>query len=271
VVAVTAIGVAGLGVLGACGWDMGGKAYSDSNGVGQEFGRVRFANDSGNVTIRTGDSVTVRREVHYTDEKPGEDTFRVHRGVLELDGCPTRGCWIDYDVTVPAGTTVSGAADSGTVDLTGVAEANVRASSGDVRVKDVAGAVNVEADSGTVELSGIGGTVVAKAESGNVSATDVRGGVTLRASSGDVEARGIGGAAQVDSSSGSVVVELTAARDVRVRAESGSVEVSVPSAAYKVRLSTGDGEVDSQVDDDANGDHSLDLHTESGNITVTQT
>lgn len=269
VVTATALGIAGLGALSACGLAFSDETYSDANGVGEEFASVRFTSDAGNITIHTGDTAAVEREVHYHDEKPG-DTFRVRDGVLELDSCPVRNCWIDYEVTVPAGTKVSGQADSGNITLTGVADANVLASSGDVIVEDVPGAVNIEASSGNVDLSGIGGAVVAKAESGNVTANDVRGEVTLNASSGDVLARGIGGAAQVDSASGNVVVELTAARDVRVAAESGNVEVTVPEAAYRVRLDSGDGHLDSEVRDDRTGTHQLDLRTDSGNITVTQ-
>lgn len=270
VVAATALGIAGLSVLSACGLAFGDETYSDSNGVGEEFTSVRFTSDAGNITIRTGDTATVERDVHYDGEKPGEDTFRVRDGVLELDSCPVRSCWIDYEVTVPAGTKVSGQADSGNITLNGVADANVLASSGDVIVKDVAGAVNVEASSGNVDLSGIGGSVVAKAESGDVTANDVSGEVTLDASSGDVRALGIGGAAQVDSASGNVVVELTAAQDVRVEAQSGNVEVTVPEAAYKVRLSSGDGHLDSEVEDDRAGTHQLDLRTDSGDIMVKQ-
>jgi hypothetical protein len=269
-VAAAAIGITGLGLLGACGWTIATETYSDSNDVSDAFTSLRFANDSGSVTIRTGDTTTVRREVHYGDDKPGEHTFRVKDGVLELDSCDKRNCWIDYEVTVPAATKVNGQLDSGSADISGVAEVNVKASSGEVSVKDVAGAVNVEANSGSVELADIGGAVVAKADSGSVQAENVRGDVTLRADSGSVEARGIGGAAQVDASSGSVVVELTDPQDVRVHAESGNVEVTVPHGAYQVATSTDSGNVDSDVSDDSAGDHQLDLSTDSGNISVSQ-
>lgn len=267
-VAAAAIGITGIGLLGACGWNIATETYSDSDGIGESFESVRFASDSGNVTIRTGDSPSVQREVHHGDEKPRDDTFRVRDGVLELDSCDKRNCWIDYEVVVPDGTTVTGQLDSGTADISGVAEVNVKASSGEVSVKDVDGAVNVEASSGSVDLSAIGGAAVVKAESGSITAADVRGDVTLQASSGSVEARGIGGTAEVDASSGSVVVELTSAGNVRVDAESGNVEVSVPQGAYKVETSTDSGNVDSEVDDDPAGEHRLDLHTDSGNIEV---
>ncbi|HEV7652106.1 MAG TPA: DUF4097 family beta strand repeat-containing protein [Actinophytocola sp.] len=265
-VAAAAIGITGIGLLAACGWNT--RTYSDASGVGRSFSSVRFTNDSGDVTIRTGDRPEVKREVHYGDDQPGEGTFRVKNGVLELDSCGRTNCWIDYEVTVPAGTSVSGQLDSGTADITGVSDANVRASSGDVTIKNVSGAVNVEASSGSVTLDGIGGQVVAKASSGDVNADGVDGDVTLEASSGSVEARGIGGATKVESSSGGVVVELTEAADVRVGAQSGNVEVTVPDGAYKVLTSTGSGNVNSDVENDPAGDHRLDLHTDSGDITV---
>jgi DUF4097 and DUF4098 domain-containing protein YvlB len=230
VAAAAATGIIGLGLLVGCG-DWNTDSYSDADGVGQSFSSVRFTNDSGDVTIRTGDKAEVRRTVHYRDDKPG-DTFRVKDGVLELDSCDKHNCRIDYEVTVPAGTRVSGELDSGTVDISGVAEANVRASSGEVNVKDVAGAVNIEADSGSMTLEKIGGPVVAKADSGNVE------------------------------------VELANAADVRVGADSGNIDVTVPDGSYKVSTSTDSGNVDSDIDDDPAGEHVIDLHADSGNVRV---
>jgi len=268
-VAAAAIGIIGLGTLAACDW-VATESYSDSNGVGQPFTSVRFANDSGSITIRGGDTATVRREVHYRDEKPSEDTFRVRDGVLQVDSCDRPDCWIDYEITVPEGTTVTGQLDSGAANISGVADVNMRSSSGKVEISDVEGEVNVEASSGSVSLSDIGGAVVAKAESGSVRADDVRGDLTLQASSGSVEARGIGGATQIESESGKVVVELTVAEDVRVDADSGSVEVAVPDGSYQVSTSSDSGNVSSEIDNDAAGDHKLDLHTDSGSIDVTR-
>lgn len=268
--AAVAVGLAGAGLLAGCGWSIASSSYTDDQAIGETVTSVRFANDSGNMTIRVGDETTVHRTVHHGGDKPGEGTVRVRNEVLHLDPCGEPDCWIDYEVTVPAGTAVSGQLDSGTATVSGVAEVNVRASSGEVTVEDVAGAVNIESASGSVNLIDIGGAVVAKAESGNVHAEDVRGDVTLQAASGNVEARGIGGAAQVETSSGTVVVELTAVRDVRVTAASGNVDVTVPDGAYRVTTGTDSGDVDSDVTDDTAGHHHLDLHTDSGNITVTR-
>ena len=267
--AAVAIGIVGTGLLTACDWGAATESFSDSDDLAQPVTSVRFANDSGAVTIRTGDTASVKREVHYGDEKPGT-TFRVKDGVLQLDSCDKRNCWIDYDVTVPEGTTVTGQLDSGAANISGVAEATVRSSSGQVTVEDVAGAVKVEADSGEVTLADIGGSVVAKADSGSIQADNVRGDVTLEASSGEVQARGIGGATKVDAQSGSVLVALTTAQNVRVDAQSGDVDVTVPAGSYAVSTSTDSGDVTSDIDNDAAGEHRLDLHTDRGSITVSR-
>jgi hypothetical protein len=231
VVAATAIGITGLSLLTACGW--ANQSFSDSEDVTDSVTSVRFANDSGEITIRAGDETTVKREVHYGGDKPGR-TVKVEDGVLQLDACDKPDCSIDYEVTVPEGTKVIGESDSGSIDISGVAEATVKASSGEVNVDDVAGEVKVDASSGSVDLTGIGGAVVAKADSG------------------------------------SVRVELSEPQDVRVDVDSGSVEVTVPDGSYRVSTSTDSGNVDSDVDDDSSGEHHLDLHTDSGSISVSR-
>lgn len=268
VVVGAAIGAAGL-LLGGCGWgNLAQDEFSDDRTIEETITSVRFDNDAGNVRIRTGDQASVHREVHYSDDKPG-DTFRVEKDALVLESCQQRNCWVDYEIVVPADTTVNGHLDSGSVELTGVAGANIESESGDVSVRDVAGAVNVKAESGSIELVDIGSKVVAGAESGDVTVQNVRGGVTLKASSGDVSARGIDGAATVESDSGSVTVELSSPQDVSAHADSGNVDVTVPKAAYQVTTSTDSGDVDNAVTADSTG-HRIDLETESGNITVQQ-
>jgi hypothetical protein len=234
-VAGIAVGAAGLLLTGCDFSGLGeGATFSDNEGLGQEISEVRFTNDSGDVKITVGDTVEVRRTIKYVDDKPGK-TFRVDGGkTLVLEECKERNCWVSYDVTVPEGTKVTGHSDSGSVELVGVASANVEAESGDVTIRDVAGEVNASAQSGSVDLSDIGGAVVAGAESG------------------------------------SVTVGLTAAQNVSVRTESGDIEVSVPDASYRVNASTDSGKVDNGVGNDSSARHKLDLQADSGNVTVTQ-
>jgi hypothetical protein len=245
---IAAVG-AGLLLLSACEWTMARNTDSDESAVGERITSVRLANDAGDVTIRVGDTTMVRRTVHYDRDRPG-GTHRVDKDVLVIDACPVRDCWIDYDVTVPAGTTVQGAVESGRLDVDGVASVNLKASSGNVTVRHVTGPVNVDSSSGNVEVSDVGGATAIKAQSGNVSVDDARAAVALQAESGQITAR------------------LSSPQNVRVQAASGNVEVTVPSGKYRVTTAADSGHVDSDVTDDASATHQLDLRTESGNITV---
>jgi hypothetical protein len=215
----------------ACDWEgVGGTTVEDREKIRQDVSEVRFSNDSGAIKITTGDTTEVRWTVRYGDEKPGK-SFRLDGDALILEACPVRDCKIDYEVTVPAGTKVSGHVDSGTVELTGVASANVQAESGELTVRDVDGEVNASAQSGNVDLAGIGGAVVASAESGNVT------------------------------------VGLAAAQSVSVRTESGNIEVAVPDGKYQVTTSVDSGRVDNEVGNDPFG-HKIDLRAESGNVNI---
>jgi hypothetical protein len=228
VVAGITAGVAGL-VLAGCGW-VGQNSFDDHESLGQTVTEVRFANDSGDVTIKVGDTAEVRRTVRYGDDKPGT-THRVEDGVLIVEACPVRNCAIDYELTVPADAKVSGHVDSGSVEVAGVATANVEAESGDITVRDVAGAVNAAVQSGTLDLTGIGGAVVAGAESG-----DVR-------------------------------VGLAAVNSVSVETQSGDIEVTVPSGKYHVTASTESGDLTNDLDDDPSGTP-IEASAQSGNVTL---
>ena len=228
VVAGITVGAAGL-VLAGCGW-VGQNSFDDHEALGQAVTEVRFANDSGSVTIKVGDTAEVGRKIRYGEDKPGK-THRVEDGVLIVEACPVRDCAIDYELTVPADAKVSGHVDSGNVEVAGVASANVEAESGAVTVRDVAGEVNAAVQSGSIDLSGIGGAVVAGAESG-----DVR-------------------------------VGLDAEKSVSVETQSGNIEVTVPSGKYHVTASTESGDLTNDLGDDPSGTP-IEASAQSGNVTI---
>jgi putative adhesin len=225
--------VAGGLLLTACDWERT-TTFSDSESLSGPVSEVRFANDSGNVKITVGDTFEVRRTVSYHENKPGR-TYRMDGGALVLENCPDRNCRVSYEVTVPNDTPVSGHLDSGDVELTGVASANVEAESGNVTVRDVDGTVNARTESGNVDLSAIGGNVVAGAESGNVH------------------------------------VGLTSAKAVTATTSSGNVDVTVPKAAYQVDIQTDQDDDDADVVNDIGGGTTgpkINLRTDSGNVTL---
>ncbi|HEV2780677.1 MAG TPA: DUF4097 family beta strand repeat-containing protein [Actinophytocola sp.] len=248
---VTTLG-AGLLLVGACGWwgDARNTEVDDAT-VDARITSVRIANEAGAVTIRAGDRATVHRSIHYDRDRPGP-THQVEGDTLVIESCKPDNCWIDYEVTVPAGVRVNGAVDSGKVDVEGVAGVNLKVESGAVTVRKVAGQVNLEVSSGRVNLTDIGDAVAVKSSSGSVTVDQARGAVT------------------VHSDSGTVSVRLATVQNVVAQADSGSIDVTVPPGAYRVTASTDSGRVTNGVPNDPAAGHRIDLHTDSGSITVKQ-
>lgn len=221
--------VAGGLLLSGC-VRFGHDVANDQETIGERVTEVRFANDSGDVRISVGDTTEVRRKVSYGEEQPGK-THRIDDGVLIVEACPVADCSIDYEITVPEGTAVSGHADSGAVEVIGVASANVGTESGDITVRDVDGEVNAGVQSGSVELTGIGGAVVASAESGDVT------------------------------------VGIVTVRSVSVETQSGNIEVTAPAGKYQVTASTESGSLDNSLGDDPSGTP-IEARAQSGNVTI---
>jgi hypothetical protein len=222
----------GVGLATAFGWGWGSD-FENTTTVSETIRSVKLEGDSGSVKIRTGtgpSSVHQKVKYHWRS-KPGETFYHVDGDQLVLIDCGTN-CSVDFEVVVPAGVPVSGQLDSGGLDVAGVASVDVRADSGDARVEDVTGLVKLHADSGTVKGTGLRGPVDVTAESG------------------------------------SVEVALAQANDVKIKANSGSVEVEVPGGPYRVVGDSDSGSRDIDVPTDGSAPHTLDLTTDSGSVTV---
>lgn len=218
--------------------------------VREQVRTVQLDNGSGDVAIRVADTgtTTVRQHFEYRWGDP-EQAYSVEGDELVLGDCGWN-CSVDYEVTVPRGTVVTGTVSSGTLSVAGVASADVGANSGDVRISDVRGPVSVEADSGSVQLSRVSGRT------------------SVQASSGDVEGAELTGPVSVDASSGDVQLRLARPQDVRAEASSGSIEVLVPDAGYRVTADASSGERSIDVREDPAAAHTLDLHASSGDISA---
>jgi hypothetical protein len=245
---IAALGV-GVLVLSGCRWHGAPNSFTDDAAIDAHITSVRVANDSGDVTIKAGQQPGVHRVVHYDKDKPGA-THRVDGNVLVLDGCHQDNCSIDYQVIVPPGTSITGVSESGRTELDDVSSVNLSASSGDVIVHKASGSVNVDASSGSVQLSDLGGATA------------------VQSSSGDVRVEGARADVSVDAKSGTVQVRLDVAHNVKVRASSGDVHVTVPQDRYRVTAGVDSGEVRNSVADDPQATNLLDLHSTSGDVTL---
>jgi hypothetical protein len=125
--------------------------------------KVVVASDAGDITlVATGtDRVIVRQDTRWVAGRPAP-RHSVAGGVLRLaDGCQRRWpifhCGTSYRIEVPRDVAVDAHSDAGDVHATGLAGAQVRASSdaGDVRLAfaTAPASVDAETDAGDVELT----------------------------------------------------------------------------------------------------------------------
>jgi hypothetical protein len=208
--------------------------------------------DNGRVTITTGGSgVRIHRTVHYEDGTP-HPAQRLDAGTLTFTKDCSR-CRIDYELTVPASVTVRARAESGTLDISGVATVDAESGSGSVKVRSVKGAVRAHSDSGSAVAEDLGGALDIASQSGSVRAIDLRS-TTVRASS----------------DSGSLRLKFaTAPTDVQATTDSGSLHVMVPGGPYNVDASSDSGSRKvSTVPHDPSAPRRLYLRTDSGSLTA---
>ncbi|MGW5740188.1 DUF4097 family beta strand repeat-containing protein [Amycolatopsis sp. NPDC003861] len=239
----------GVGLATALGWGWGSD-FENTDTLSQTIRSVKLEADSGSVKVRTGSgAATVHEEVGYHwRSKPAGPFYRVDGDQLVLGSCGTN-CTVDFEVVVPEGVPVTGNIDSGGLDLAGMSTVDVQVDSGHARVEDVPGAVKLRMDSGSIDLRDVG-AVRLQSESGSITGDDVRGPVDATSSSGSVE------------------FTLAQANDVKVHAESGSIDLKVPGGPYRVQGDSDSGHRDIGVQVDGAAQHLLDLTTESGSVTV---
>jgi hypothetical protein len=164
--------------------------------------KLVVAADAGDVKVvaTDADRVTVRRTTHWVTSEP-KPTMSVSRGVLRLaDDCggwTTFRCESSYRIEVPRGLAVDVKASSGDVDVRGLTGAVTLASNaGDVSGDELAGArLRAKSNSGDVRLGLVSSpsSVEALSNSGDVDVDLPRGEYALEThtDSGDTSVHGI--------------------------------------------------------------------------------
>jgi hypothetical protein len=239
-----------VAAAGLAFWQFGDKDSDDRHQIDEKITTVQLAAEHADVTIQVSDddTTTVQEKRRYWFWKHG-DAYSVKDGVLKLDADCGWQCSADFVVTVPRGTKVTGENGSGDLSISGVSGVDAKSRSGKIELDDVTGDVKLDLTSGDVEIGSLTGTLDVKANSGDIKASGLKGGPV-----------------QVETSSGDIELQLAEANDVRAKGTSGDIEVTAPSGSYKVSTDTRSGEVDNELGNDANGSHTIDATTVSGDI-----
>jgi hypothetical protein len=209
----------------------------------------------------SGDEVHIVGYVHASNRGSGSAADRVKEVVdnppIEQSGniisvgrhTNYRNISIDYDVKVPAGTSLD--ADSG---------------SGDLRLADLGGTVKANTGSGSIDAAGLSGQVTLETGSGDIKAGFHSANyVKATTGSGSLRLNGITGGLYARSGSGDLEVDGQPGAEWKLDSGSGSITLNTGgSARFTLDASTGSGTVHSDPMIAVHGD--IDHHHVTGDI-----
>ncbi len=217
---------------------------------------------SGDVTIRAGASGSVQihgkifvsdhwllggdrqADVHSIEQNP---PIRQDGNSIHIDYVTMRNISIDYEITVPADTSVRTHTGSGDQTIEGThGNVDIETGSGDVKMRNVIGDIRLQTGSGDVRALQMAGAVKGSTGSGDVEVEETGAGdVDFHTGSGNITVRGIQGAFHGEAGSGDITAEGTQSGTWEVRTGSGNVHLKLPpNAAFDADISTSSGSVD---------------------------
>jgi len=183
-------------------------------------------------------------DVHAIQQNP---PIRQEGNSIHIDYVNVRNISIDYDVSVPADTTVRTHSGSGDQEIRGThGNVDVQTGSGDVRLASLSGEIHVQTGAGDVRAHAISGPVRGGTGSGDVEIEETGpGDIDLRTGSGGITARGLQGGFRGETGSGDITAEGTQSGSWDMHTGSGNVHVQLPSnSAFDADISTSSGSVD---------------------------
>ena len=216
---------------------------------------------SGDVTVRTGASsaVIIRGKIFVSDrwlrggrqadvnEIEQHPPIRQDGNTIHIDYVNARDIAVDYEITVPAETTVRTHSGSGDQIIEGTrGNADIQTGSGDVKLARLTGEVRLQTGSGNIRAHEIAGAIKGGTGSGDIEIEETGSGdVDLHTGSGNITVRGVQGGFRGEAGSGDITAEGAQTGAWEIRTGSGNVRVRLPgNAAFDADISTSSGTVD---------------------------
>ncbi|HEY6765618.1 MAG TPA: DUF4097 family beta strand repeat-containing protein [Candidatus Sulfotelmatobacter sp.] len=216
---------------------------------------------SGDITVRSGPggSVFIRGKIFVSDRwlmgrRQGDvDAIKQHPPLrqegnsIHVDYVNEHDISVDYEITVPADTTLRARSGSGNQTVEGThGNTDLQSGSGDIKLDNLTGEIRLQTGSGNVRAHGISGPVRGGAGSGDIEVEEQgQGDIDLHTGSGNVTARGIQGGFRAEAGSGDITGEGTQNGPWEIRTGSGNVHVHLPAnAAFDADISTSSGTID---------------------------
>jgi DUF4097 and DUF4098 domain-containing protein YvlB len=216
---------------------------------------------SGDVTVRAGSSSTVEihgkifvgdrwlrggreGDVQAIQQNP---PIRQEGNNIRIDYVNAHDISVDYEITVPADTTVRTHSGSGDQIIEGThGNAEIQTGSGDVKLANLTGEIRLQTGSGNVRAHEVSGALRGGAGSGDIEVEETGSGdIELHTGSGNITVRGIQGGFHGETGSGDVTAEGTQSGTWEIHTGSGNVRVTLPgNSAFDADISTSSGSID---------------------------
>jgi DUF4097 and DUF4098 domain-containing protein YvlB len=166
---------------------------------------------------------------------------------VHIEYLNVRDIAVDYEITVPAETTIRTHSGSGDLIIEGThGNVDLQTGSGDVKLARLNGEVRLQTGSGNIRAHEISGAIRGGAGSGDIEIEETGSGeVDLHTGSGNINVRGIQGAFRGEAGSGDITAEGTQSGAWEIHTGSGNVHVRLPSnSAFDADIATSSGTVD---------------------------
>jgi DUF4097 and DUF4098 domain-containing protein YvlB len=233
-------------------WALGDKDSTDEHEVSSKISEVELDSSNADITIKVGDSdkTTVTEKRSYWLVKHG-DAYKVDGETLRLTSDCGWKCHVDFEVTVPRGTKVTGENGSGDLSIAGVSGVDASSLSGRVELENITGDVKLHLTSGQAAIDGLTGKLDYDGTSGDLRAEHLKGGpVNAKTVSGDLR------------------VSLDEANDVEAHGTSGDVQVEAPAGDYQIQAGTRSGDVDNELTNAPAAAYKINASTVSGDVSL---
>jgi hypothetical protein len=215
---------------------------------------------SGDITVRAGQAGSMfirgkifvgerwfsgsrREDVSELEKNP---PIRQTGNSIKIDYPGMHNVAIDYEITVPAETSVRAHSGSGDQTIDGLrSKIDLEAGSGDLRLTSIQGEVRAHTGSGNIDVRDLAGPFTAEAGSGDIR-LDARGAGDIRVhtGSGNIQLQDVKGTLRAEAGSGDVSIVGAQTGQWEIRTGSGNVRLRLPDqAAYDLQASTGSGRV----------------------------
>jgi hypothetical protein len=219
---------------------------------------------SGDIVVRSGasGSVVVRGKIYVGDHWLFGDRhvdvsdieqhppLRQDGNSIHIDYVSARDISVDYEITVPADTTIRARSGSGDQTIEGThGNADLQSGSGEIKLSRLTGEIRLQSGSGNVRARELAGPVRGGTGSGDIEVEETGpGDIDLHTGSGNITVRGIRGALHLEAGSGDITGEGTQAGTWEIRTGSGNVHVRLPAdAAFDANLATSSGTLDVDI------------------------